>query len=1373
MQNDLGKETERIRKMKAILTAFLMALLSGVPVHPAESGDDGAAVLARLSFWVPPERAEEFTAAYTDEIVPLLKKHGLVESRRRGRETPEGVFNRLFELEFLPSLEDKQRSLQNDSSWQEILRALGSRFDPSKKDGAIPYEFSLYSTPAGSGTVTPAPRGRGHWRSFGEKEGLIGGNVWAMVQDEKGYFWFGTWGGGVNRYDGQRFTNFTTEDGLIDNRVYTCIEDRERDLWFGTIGGASRYDGQRFTNFTTKDGLIDDKVYDIFQDREGNLWLSTRRGVSRYDGEAFTNFTSENGLPFNWITSTVQDREGNLWFTTFGGGVSRYDGETFTNFTTRDGLVHNAVWAGLLDRDGNLWFGTYGGGVSRFDGKRWTNFTIEDGLKDLMIWDLFQDGDGNIWAATVGGVSRYDPYVELGESEKAWKTFTAEDGLVANWVQSISQDRDGFLWFGTAAGISQYEEKEFIRFSSEEGLASNQIQLEGIAQDREGNLWFGGKGASRYDGKTFTTFTNADGLIHDLVHSILQDHDGKLWFGTEEGISQYDGKTFTSFTQADGLGGNKVWSMLEDRDGNLWFGTMGGGVSRYDGRTFTTFTKADGLSDSWIYEIYQDQSGDLWFGTNYGVTRFDGQHFTGLTKGDDLAYSIVHGICQDREGHLWFGTNAGIYRFDGTNFTSFTTLEGLAGSWVWEIFQDRKGHLWFGTWGGISRFDGQVFQSMNDQDGLASSDVGTMLEDRNGDVWITTFSRGVTRFRSRPLVPPDISIHAVIADRRYEGVSELALPSPVELVAFEFGARSVKTRPEAMVYRYRLKGRDDEWKNTNKRRVEYQDLPRGDYVFEVEAVDRDLVYSETPARVELEVHLPYERLGLISGLGLAVFIILGLGFRLTRQAHKLRLSNDALSQTNETLSQTNENLDQARETAESANSAKSIFLANMSHEIRTPMNAILGYAQILQRNSDLDTGQQRAVETIQNSGDHLLKLINDVLDISKIEAGRMELNPTDFDLRQLLNSLSVMFELRCQEKGLGWRLQGLDDESIPVHGDEAKLTQILINLLGNAVKFTTDGEVILQFTSLPDDRYRFEVIDTGLGIAPEDQAKLFQPFQQGLAGLRQGGTGLGLTIARRQLALMDSDLTVESTVGEGSRFGFTVTLPPAKSQIRTESTEAFSQVRHLASAFSVKALVADDVAENREILQGMLSDIGVEVESVEDGQQALDRLATFHPDIVFLDIRMPVLDGMEAMRRLRQDERWQSVKVAAISASVLEHERQEFLSSGFDAFIDKPFRFERICACLAELLGVEFEYGVVEEATTKAVDWSHLSLPSELHDQLRESAELYSVTEMEDYLQEMKELGEEHRQLATHLRDLKQNHDMEGILRILGEVQSG
>jgi signal transduction histidine kinase/CheY-like chemotaxis protein len=464
---------------------------------------------------------------------------------------------------------------------------------------------------------------------------------------------------------------------------------------------------------------------------------------------------------------------------------------------------------------------------------------------------------------------------------------------------------------------------------------------------------------------------------------------------------------------------------------------------------------------------------------------------------------------------------------------------------------------------------------------------------------------------------------------------------------------------------------------------------------------------------------------------------------------------------------------EAEAAADAANRAKSEFLANMSHEIRTPMNAILGYSQILARDGALHPFQRDAVATIASSCDHLLHLINEILDLSKIDAGRMELASVDFDLAALVRELAALFQHPCEEKKLGLVVEGLADRrTLTVRGDEGKLRQVLINLLGNAVKFTERGRITLRVLPEPSDAWHFAVEDTGAGIAPDAQPLIFKPFQQGPGARGRGGTGLGLTIARRQVELMGGTLAVESGAGIGSRFFFSIALLPAPT--RGESShEAPREIERLAEGCKVRALVVDDIPENRAVLSTMLATIGCEVLLAENGRQALEVVHVSRPDIVFMDMRLPEMDGLEATRRLSEEYTDQDgLKIVATSASALEHERALYLKAGCDDFVAKPFRAERIYGCLRNLVQAEFEYrepapGADAKPT---IDLAQITLPEELATRLMMAAELHSATVLKNCLREVEQLGPSGARLAGHLREFMASYDMETIQRIVAQL---
>lgn len=450
-----------------------------------------------------------------------------------------------------------------------------------------------------------------------------------------------------------------------------------------------------------------------------------------------------------------------------------------------------------------------------------------------------------------------------------------------------------------------------------------------------------------------------------------------------------------------------------------------------------------------------------------------------------------------------------------------------------------------------------------------------------------------------------------------------------------------------------------------------------------------------------------------------------------------------------------------------ANQAKSDFLASMSHEIRTPLNAILGYTQLMQRDVSLPPEQRDSLAGISASGRHLLGLINEILDLSKIEAGRMELNPIDFDLALLADGLAATFRPLCAQKRVGFRLDLTDGNHYRVRGDEGKLRQVLINLVGNAVKFTSAGEVALRILRQPDGRWLFEVFDTGQGIPPEEQVDIFKPFHQGSGAQHRGGTGLGLAIAQRQVELLGGKLELKSERGLGSRFFFNLSL--AESEASME--EAASRVVRLKPGCSVRALVVDDNRENREVLGGMLSAVGCEVVFAADGREAIAAVRRHKPAIVFLDLLLPGLSGAETTRKIHEEFGPAAPKLIAHTASVLAWHREDALAAGCADFVAKPFECDQLCACLERQLDIQFEReGPVPDEIISDSLLERVVMPEELCARLMVAAELHSTTALKACLQELRLLGPDAQRLADHVRLLMRSYDMDGIQRLLTQV---
>ena len=499
---------------------------------------------------------------------------------------------------------------------------------------------------------------------------------------------------------------------------------------------------------------------------------------------------------------------------------------------------------------------------------------------------------------------------------------------------------------------------------------------------------------------------------------------------------------------------------------------------------------------------------------------------------------------------------------------------------------------------------------------------------------------------------------------------------------------------------------------------------------------------------------------------------------------ELESSNQALRKHTEELEEIVEQrtaeLQRSMEMAEKANSAKSDFLSNMSHELRTPLNGVLGYVQILQRDRTLGAAQKKSLDSISNCGEHLLQLINDVLDLSKIEAGKLEISMEAVDLSKLIDGVRDIVKPKAEGKGLEFFLKASPEVPRGVITDPIKLRQVLINLLGNSVKFTPEGSISLRVSEAEKGELHFEVADTGMGIAPEKLQGIFEPFKQDEGGRIEGGTGLGLAISRRIAEALGGSLTATSELGEGSCFRLVLPLEETDELKGSNYTPLAGEIDvhfRLPEGVKKSVLVADDRETNREILEQVLEDAGFETVMTTDGDEALEELRKRDFDIFLCDVRMPRMNGIEVVQEIRRDEALKDQLVFAVTASVFPEFQQKALDAGFDDFLMKPLRVAELAQKMSETLGIEFEGGseLQEELAAEAAGERNPAemfqeLPVEILQELIAAAKVRNLTKLGAIASQLLE-NEQTSVAGHHLEGLIVTFDFDGLKSIVDHLE--
>lgn len=1145
---------------------------------------------------------------------------------------------------------------------------------------------------------------------------LPGSHVTSLAESRTpsgGILWVGTFRGlaAIHTATGrvERFQHRPgASDSLNSDAIETLLLARDGALWIGTRGGLHRMDvaTRRMTRIPLGPPVSPSSAYpyvtSIAEDPNGHIWVGTSEALVRLDPSGTLRKFShdpKNGTSVNhaYIRALLVDRAGRLWVGTDRGGLDRFDASTETFVHHVHGgpetITSNAVNALLQDGNGDIWVGLWGGGLNRL---------IERGGQ--VRFESFRHNP-------------VDPY-----------------SLSVDDVTALAQDRSGVIWIGTyAGGLSSFAPAHGRRFphytsipTDPKTLTDNRVHA--LLVDRARTLWVGtwnGISRLRSGDRAFTRLrhdpADPDSLSDNRVNELAEAPDGAIWVATMDGgLNRIDPATGlvrryrTGKTAGPPPPADRVMSVHVDTSGVVWKGTLFDGLHRISPDGTTAVFKPDPAQTSTganrINRIVETADGELWIATNQGLCLFDRQTqtFTRLHEIPGAAQALMRPIVDIVEsgGAMWAGTSeAGLLRIvltpdrKSVSVRTFRQRDGLADDRIYRVLPDEHSRLWITTDNGMTMMDPATgaMRRFDAAQGLQSNQflAGGFFDDTSGTMFVGGI-RGFNRFTPSAMGPEAPVVPVVLTDfllrnepvrvgelgleHRIADAREVRLPHASLMFSLEFAALDLAA-PEKTAYMYMLEGFDQQWNHTtaNRRFVTYTSLSPGRYLFKVRGANRDGVWNPEPISLTVIVEPPFwmtwwfRALAIITGALMVAFAVRARVASLERQ--RRRLEHEVETRTAELL-QEKQKVTVALEQAELANAAKTTFLANVSHEIRTPLAAVVGLADVL-GDTRLDPQQREYVRALTASGEALSELVDDTLDLRKIELDRLELESIPFNLRRLVSDSLEVIRLRALQKGLA--LECTIDQGVPhdVQGDPRALRRVLLNLLANAVKFTDRGRVSLTVTTRAGSgQLQFVVLDTGIGIPEAKHALIFDTFVQAETSTARlyGGSGLGLALCRELVRLMGGRIWVESAPGEGSRFHFTLPIRAAQGTTEPAAVQRMDATVH---AQRLRILAVEDAPQNRLLLSAYLKDEQYHVDFAETGEAGVERFRESHYDIVLMDVNLPGIDGYAAASEIRRIERLGGrppAVVIALTAYAFAEDEARSRAAGCDEHLTKPVR---------------------------------------------------------------------------------------------------
>jgi signal transduction histidine kinase/CheY-like chemotaxis protein/streptogramin lyase len=1145
-------------------------------------------------------------------------------------------------------------------------------------------------------------------RRLGTADGLPSSFVIALAQDRAGYLWLGT-ADGLARYDGVQFVAYQHDPAdpasLRSNSVQSLHIDARDRIWVGTEGG----------------GL--------------SVMEAGRKGFRHYHPDTDPRFALEDV----WAIGSAPD--GALWFGGFGGGVYRFDPERDQLQPYRhvaedpDSLAANHVLAIEFDPQGRPWIGTSAGLDRYVDGHFEHLRAGEAGLSAALVTSLDVEPDGTLWIGTVAGYDRRAPDGSLTRAEPGGP-------FALGRAAAVLRDRHGTHWFASPVGVHHLAQGRMQHFAGTAGPsgASRGINVFDLLEDHEGGLWFASQGSGVLrlppNWRNFAVLDrdagDRGGLGPMVPRAAAEALDGGYWVVSESGVLEHVdplGRVTRHLEDAPRLPERNLWSVLEAPRGVVWIGHHGG-LSRFEPararlRSWSRSDAVDAVPAGHVDLLRVDPAGDLWLVANGAAVQRrapDGRVLATWTPGDGgFPDGDIDELGFAPDGSLWLACGGGLFRFDAAA-QRFAPVPGSPQARIFGFDFTRDGSLWLQRLGALEHYrigaSLELIDAVGAAEGLPAVEAGGVRVDRADDVWMTS-NRGL--FRLRPATrelrafgvrdglptpefgnrPPLRTRGGVIAAGTVEG---LVIFDPARLQEVRSSPRLRLERisllrdgvarevdpslplalrhddrelhvaarllsfadPQSHRYRFRLRGHDQGWidGDASGERV-FSSLAPGDYRLEVVAANADGVWTAPPLGLDIVVSPPWWATAWArAGFALLALALLLLAARLYRDRLRRRHAAQLVLR--------------QREWALRASEAKSSFLATLGHEIRTPMTGVLGMTELLLR-TPLAGRQRDYAEAIQRSGELMLRLVNDALDLARIEAGRLELDEAALDPAALLHEAAEFLRPLAERKGLALRTRLAPGLPAAVRGDALRLKQILLNLGSNAIKFTERGEVELALApGQAPFSLVFGVRDSGPGLGEAQRARLFQRFSQADGAettRRYGGSGLGLAISQELAAAMGGGITVESAPGAGACFQVSLPLAPCD-PVPAPALASPSGDASGTDSDSRSVLLVEDDPTVAQVVAGLLESRGHRVQHAPHGLAALTLLETDAFDLAFVDLDLPGVDGLALAGLLRS--RVPALPLVALTARADPDAEPQAIAAGMVAFLRKPASGEQL-----------------------------------------------------------------------------------------------